>query len=406
MRARVIILAAFVVFAASSIAVSQNPPELQPLSSNSSARTRTPLALEIFYNPTLPPAYLMIEGPEVDPHWIWFTRFSVRPGWQPQEGTIPIRAVRVKSQWNGETADVKVSLLRGLRGMDQEEVVTSYQTGVDESKTVSRLENYGIEPFRITLMTPKTTAPPLPNIENGTKSIEIVKIESEATPLPAYRVSFRNLSDKKVVALQIYTSLNGAAGPSAFFQGEAGSPLIDSNQVREEYLPAHLSYNNGGTYGPAPSTGSLIRIFTVVFTDGSFEGDVSPACMYETFVVSRMTWVKRMLSLFDEQLRDQSKDIEAAMQLKQKIAAQTFQYSAEEKAAPSKISTKCLPPAPRAENLVGGLNLRLLNELDVLIKTRPKPLTSFRPWLEKTREIYRTWLTNLESFRQAGTTPG
>src|SRR5687767_2276118 len=98
MRTRVI-LAAVAVLAFTRIASAQEQrPALKPTSSTAAKQTTPPLALEIFYNSTLAPAYLMIEGADVKPHWIWITRFSTLPGWQLPQGPQRINAVRVTSQ--------------------------------------------------------------------------------------------------------------------------------------------------------------------------------------------------------------------------------------------------------------------------------------------------------------------
>src|SRR5687768_2433268 len=190
MKTRVTLAAcAFLAFAAVAPAQEQRPA-LKPASSTAAKQTTPPLALEIFYNSTLAPAYLMIEGTDVKPHWIWITRFSTLPGWQLPQGPQRINAVRVTSQWNGETAEVRVTLLRGVNFYDEEEEVTSYQAGLGEPTVISKLESYGINRFKITLISPKIAVPPPPGLENRTLSVEFAKIESEGLPLPAYRATF------------------------------------------------------------------------------------------------------------------------------------------------------------------------------------------------------------------------
>jgi hypothetical protein len=46
------------------------------------------------------------------------------PGWQLPQGAQQINAVRVTSKWNGETAVVRVTLLRGVKFYDEEEEVS------------------------------------------------------------------------------------------------------------------------------------------------------------------------------------------------------------------------------------------------------------------------------------------
>src|SRR6185503_1203782 len=110
------------------------------------------------YNSTLPPAYISVRGPETKPRWIWVTHFARST--QPTNNDLPIRAVRVESQFNGETADVKISLFRGRNeGFEREDRVAAYHVGLNEPTTIPELKSFGIEPFSLTLL---NVVPPLP----------------------------------------------------------------------------------------------------------------------------------------------------------------------------------------------------------------------------------------------------
>ena len=386
---------AFAILLFSSTLFGQDPPTLQPTPTQPGKQLAPPLALEIHYNSTLPPSYLMIEGADVDPHWMWFTRFATVPGVLLPQGAERINAVRVTSFWNGETADIRVTLLRGPR-MAQEELVTSYSSGLDQAKTINQLEKYGIEPFRIKLVSPKADPPPPPNLENRTASIQVTQIKPEGLPLPAYRASFRNMSGKNVAALMVHLYRNGALGPSAFFQGEAGGPLIESNRVFEEYLPADVPQANGSSYVPGAVAANSIVVSSAVFTDGTFEGDLGPACMYEKIVFGRKVWVKGVLKIMDEQLA-QPDDAIAAERMKEQLMQLRDVRTRSDRQLRSAVSVNC---PPLADETVGasGLTPRLIRELEVVVTTRPKPMMTFRQWLVTTRGIYQQWLSNLEKF--------
>ena len=395
MTSRCLMIACAVVVFGSSI-FAQDPPTLKPTPSLPSKQIAPPpLALEILYNSTLPPAYLMIEGADVKPHWIWFTRFSTVPGALLPAGPERINAVRVTSHWNGETADVRVTLLRGPR-MDQEELVTTYRSGVDQLTTINKLEAYGIEPFKIKLVSPKADPPPPPNLENRTASIQIIKIQPEGSPLPAYRATFRNLSGKNVAALMVNLYRDGSPGPSAFFQGEEGRPLIESNQALEEYLPATVTQGSGSSHAPGAATANSIAVTSAVFTDGTFEGDLAPACMYEKIVFARKAWLKAVLKIIDEQLA-QPYDAAAAQRMKEQLTQLRYLQPPSDGQLKSAVSSDCSAPSGLAG--VGfGLTPSLIHDLDVVVTTRPKPFVPFRQWLASTRERYQQWLSNLEKF--------
>ena len=394
MTTRCLLLACAVVVYASTL-FGQDPPTLKPNPTQTGKQLTPPLALEIQYNSTLPPSYLSIEGADVEPHWMWFTRFVTLPGAPAPEASKKISAVRITSHWNGETADIRVTLLRGPQ-MAHEELVTSYHSGIDQAKTINQLEGYGIEPFKIKLVSPQAHPPPAPNLENRTASIQILQISPEGAPLPAYRATFRNFSAKNVVALMVNLYTNGSPGPSAFFQGEAGGALIESNGMFEEYLPATVPEGNGSSYVPGSAPANSIVVSTAIFTDGTFEGDLAPACMYEKIVFRRKAWVKGVLKIMDEQLAQPDDGI-ASQRMKEQLLQLRYVRTPGDRQLRSAVSAQCSSPVDGADGPF-GLTTRLIRELEVVVTTRPKPLMTFRQWVIATREIYRGWLSNLEVF--------
>ena len=394
MTTRCFMIACAVVVLASTL-FAQDPPALKPTPSQPGKQIAPPLALEIHYNSTLPPAYLMIEGVDVKPHWIWFTRFSTVPGALLPEGAQRITGVRVMSHWNGETADVRVSLLRGPH-KEKEELVTAYRSGIDQLATINKLESFGIEPFKIKLVSSKADPPPPPNLENRTASIQVTQIQSEGIPLPAYRATFRNISAKNVAALMVYLYRVGAPEQTSFFQGEAGRPLIESNRALEEYLPATLPEKNGSSYSPSAAPGYSIAVSSAVFTDGTFEGDFGPACSYERIVFGRKAWLKGVLNVINQALAEPD-DAGAAQRMKERLTQLRYQRNPSDQQLKSAVSTYCPSPTGSAESAF-GLTPLLLRDLEVVVTTRPKPYVPFRSWLVSTRERYRQWLKNLDTF--------
>jgi hypothetical protein len=282
---------------------------------------------------------------------------------------------------------------------DREELVDRYSAGLDEARLVQKLESYGIEPFKITLRIPVAIVPPSPGIENRTQSIQLVGLEIESFPLPAYRVKFRNLSEKDLAALKVELLRDGVMALSSFLQGEDGSPRIESNAVREEYISAKVPKKPAGSSIPGAPTVHLITITTAVFMDGTFEGAVEPACKFESFVVGRRAWLKTVLKVMDEHLSQPDNESKAGQQFREKITALTYEFSEVEKATPSSVSKSCPNPALLGPLAFKGSKLTFLNELHPIITTRPKPLVTFKGWLELKKKSYEKWLKNLEAFR-------
>jgi hypothetical protein len=368
-------------------------PSLKPATPQRRPEPPPILSLEVKYNATLPPAYISVRGPETKPRWIWVTRFARMPGVKPAD-PLPIHAVRVESQFNGETADIKVTLLRGRgESFEREDKVGVYHLGLNEQTTVTELRSFGIEPITLALINTVPPLPPAPAFENHTKSIDIVSVTATNVPLPTYKLAVRNLSQKSVHALKVDVISDGRPRLLSFWQGELHKPLIEPGGVVERNLQVVISQKTATAYEPGAATENTIHIRAVVFDDLTFEGDEDAACRYETFIVGRRLWLKRVLPLMDQELANQTI---SPTEFKQKFQALAYELEEHEKTGKSAVSSNCSDPDSFVEISTQTLKLELLRELDQIISARPAPPINFRAWLEAKRNDYRGWLARLK----------
>ncbi len=380
---KLVLLTGILLVTSWSINAQQQESSLKP---TKNAEASTKLLLEIVFNPALPPSYLTVNGA------VWFTKFVRLPGAQTQPA---LRAVKLASKFNGETADVRVTLLRGA--FDQEDLVGVYQVGVGEQKTLNDLRKVGVEPFSITLLNTVPPLPPPPTFENLTKSIEIVSVQAENMPKPAYRVIFRNLSDKNLLALRVDVKRDGRPGTSGFFQGEEGRAATEAGGILERYLSVETAQRTATGYAPGSAAANTIVIRTAVFADMSFEGELESACLFESFVMARRVWLRNVLALLDAELSKAPNEdqIESARQFKEKLAALHYEFDESERNQASVVSAACPKPIGVAQHSPGSLKLQVLRELDEIIATRQAPPINFRSWLEARRANYKAWLARL-----------
>src|SRR5829696_10042767 len=150
MKKLFVLTAIFVIALSSVVLAQQQGPSLKPSGSPKGSEASPRILLEISYNPAVPPDYSAVLGTDKKPAWVWVTRFVRIRG---SEMSPPIGAIKLESQYNGETADVRITLLRGTSGgFDQEDLVGTYHVGIGEQKTIDDLRNFGVEPFNITLL--------------------------------------------------------------------------------------------------------------------------------------------------------------------------------------------------------------------------------------------------------------
>ena len=394
MKKLLLLTAIFVIALSSVVRAQQQEPSLKPSGSPKGSEASAQLLLEISYNPAVPPDYSAVLGKDKKPAWVWVTRFVRIRG---REMSPPIGAVKLESQYNGETADVRITLLRGTSGgFDREDLVGTYHVGVGEQKTIDELRKFGVEPFNITLLNTVPPLPPPPAFESKTKSVEIVSVQSENLPKPAYKVTFRNLSDKNLRALRVDVKSDGRLASSSVWQGEEGRSIIEPGGTGERYLSVLRSQPTTTGFAPGAAASNTIVIRTALFADMSFEGESEPACEIESTLMGRRVWLRQMLALLDREVSVPIEDhIEAARQFKEKFSALSYEFNESERNQASSISPNCPKPFKLAQGGPGVFKLQTLRELDEIITTRPSPPVNFKSWLETRRANYQAWLARL-----------
>lgn len=387
---KLLLLTAIFAIASSSVVRAQQQEPSPKKASEASAK----LLLEISYGPAVPPDYSAVLGAEKKPAWVWVTRFNRIRG---HEMSPPIEAVKLESKYNGETADVRITLLRGTNGgFDREDLVGTYHVGIGEQKTIDDLRNYGVEPFNITLLNTLPPLPPPPAFENTTKSIEIVSIQTENVPKPAYKITFRNLSDKGLRALRLDVRSDGRPASTHLWQGDEGRSIIEPGGTAERYIAALKSQPTATGFSPGTASSNTIVVRTAVFADMSFEGEMESACMFEAFEIGRRLWLRQVLALLDREVSAPIEDhIEAARQFKEKFLALRYEFDESERNQASSVSQGCGKPFAIARGVPSGMNLQMLRDLDEIITTRPSPPLNFKSWLETRRANYQAWLARL-----------
>ena len=390
------LMAMILVIASWSIVKAQQPEPSTPSLSAQATDTKGRYLLETYITLKLGPSYFAVNGPKEKPNTAFYPRF-LRTDAQPEPGRLPIRFVKIVPHFNGETADIRVSVLRGNEGYEEEEFLHTYQLAVGEQKSLTHLRQVGIEPFLVRLVDATLPLPAEPEFKNFTKSIEIVSVRREHTPMPAYRITLRNLSDKSVSGLKVDVTSDGEEGPITLPDGPEGRALVDPGGLVDIYLPVIVAVRKAANYAPGTPGSNTINIRNVSFTDLSFEGEENQACSFEAQVIGERIWLRSMIAFIDQELATSNFEdqIEAAKQFNEKLSKIRQRLDESERDKPSSVSPNCPKPAKEATIAARQRNLLLLREVDQFIVAPPAPPVTFKSWLEEKRSRYTAWLARL-----------
>ena len=336
---------------------------------------------------------------------MWFGRFERLAGWQQPAGMLPVRAVQVSSRVESETAlQIAVLVRQGERYHDEVKQIAAYTLRVDERVAVEELKQYGIVPveLRVVRTKPAAEAAP-PYVESRTSALELVGVEPREATFPSYVVRLKNVSGKDIAALHVdyYT---GKQHSSMRPQHPQNLPLIKAGAVYE----LNASGGDGGELtadGYTPRALQKVVIATVVFTDGTFEGEPLAAAEQHALRHGRKLQITRALALLKDALKGRGAGDEAATVARFKAEVSALTEDVEPQAVEqlaAKFPTmgehdrKMLREAIRFHLHTVKMDLlKAVEKFEDAHAQSPQQQITFRRWLESVRETYVQWLARL-----------
>jgi len=356
-------------------------------------RTRpllTDFALEVTYFEGRKPAYEPVQRQKLPKgEGSYFGMFGHVPGWQLPAGASPVGAVRVVPYLDGEAVSVSFSVLRG-KFLDVEEMVGTVSLRENEVMSVDALRDFGVEAFKIKLVRVGPQASQVPSIVNKSKMLEVVGIEPLVATFPRYKLTLHNLSDKDIVAVSLVIMRDGKVSVSGMPQGERGEALVKANSFGEwnQRLATHAEMTAAG-FTPSTSGSQQIVIASVMFADGTYEGDAAAAASYQGFVIGQRIELSRMLPVLENAVATSASKEAVGQQLSQL----SYDY---DNGALAALGTK-FPGVDRStlktgiEVSIHSIRKEALDELDRSTRAG----ADFPVCLQRLRERYADWLARL-----------
>ncbi|HLL73040.1 MAG TPA: hypothetical protein VK363_16490 [Pyrinomonadaceae bacterium] len=334
---------------------------------------------------------------------MWFGRFERIAGWQQPAGMLPVRAVQVSSRVESETAlQIAVSVRQGERYHDEVKQVAAYTVRVDERVAVEELKQYGIVPIELRVVRTKPAAEAAPPyVESRTSALELVGVEPREATFPSYVVRLKNVSGKDIAALHVdyYT---GKRHSSMRPQHPQNLPLIKAGAVYE------LNASGGGDGGELTADGYTPRalqkvvIATVVFADGTFEGEPLAAAEQHALQHARKLQITRALALIKDALEERGAGDETATVARFKAQVSALGEEVEPQVV-GRLAAK-FPSLGEQDRRMLSEGLRfyqheikmdLLRAVAKFEDARSTQQVTFRRWLESVQETYVQWLARL-----------
>ena len=256
------------------------------------------------------------------------------PDWKQPAGTVPLTRIRIRSILEGNAVRIKVAGVfddsepadaPGPKYGAIEKAIGSYLAREGETIRISELTRFGFEPLVLKVVKERPREkelPPVapPEVNNKLKTVAVISFISEGVPSTFYRLKLQNISTKNIIALDVYVpSVGGRTSQSS--EGTPARPVMTPGALYE----TSISINSGGRrtpqgYVPDPLPQSLV-IGTVVFADGTYEGEADTAIQIIARLKARQIQIVRVLSLLQNLLDAPEQDAMAVLEkLKTQVA--------------------------------------------------------------------------------------
>lgn len=287
------------------------------------------------------------------------------------------------------------------RFFDSLDDVATYTLAKGEAVTAAELEAVGVAPFvfKVLRVNDADAAPPL--VVNKTQSIEAVVTEFTPTPLPRSKVTLRNLSSKRVRAVELDQVFRGRPRATSMAGEREGKILMEPGGTYERKLAV-----TDGQATPSefiPEAVESIVVATVIFEDYTYEGEPVPAARARAYDEGARVQLPRVMALVrGAHAAPDAETAEALARLRAGVAA--LGVTAPQSSVDAIMNGyPGLDPSQRhnvrsgVEVSMHGLRRELLDDLDAFSKAfRAAPAeNSFKAWLKARQARYESWLARL-----------
>jgi hypothetical protein len=222
-----------------------------------------------------------------------------------QEAAKDFTALNIEASVEGEALKIRLSIIyndlsdQEWQKNKKEKEIGNFTIAVGNSLRPIELLQFGIEPFEIKAISNKPTVlkpEEYPGLFNFTPFMEVVEVEKS---IDGYRFSFKNISNKKIIAYEIWSGNSGRGGGG-----------LSSGEIYEDI--------NGFAASVIEKYGLTLKM--ILFEDRTYEGDAKSATRYfakwegeAVQAVKLLPMIAQALNVSDEELPDVFDKLEAQL---------------------------------------------------------------------------------------------
>jgi hypothetical protein len=245
--------------------------------------------------------------------------FTASP-WQTKDHKYStlVSLINLSAQQRGDQWQLEVSVTLPNQ---ETRVLASSLVNVDEPIKVEKLTEYELFPSEVAIVRINGVVAAAPEIVNRAKSIAVEVNTPKLVPSP-YTLTLTNESGKEVYGILIVCNQGSPGRSEAWLKGHFGQRLIEG---RAKYTVSIPSARDGGyqRIGPnvyRPSQSNRLEVTTVIFTDGSYEGEPRYAAILTAEIIGARSQVSRLIALLERAIATKDSDEAVLATLKESLS--------------------------------------------------------------------------------------
>lgn len=295
---------------------------------------------------------------------IWTPNFPRVAGPTPSYEGLPLSVLDIRHV--AEEADVVVTVSLSYGGANKNQVtvaVVRVKPGI--AVEVNELRSYGVEPITLSIVSIPSTPSNIPETVSPSALLDI-RAEQSGPNASSYRVVLTNRSDMSL----IWIRFDGYREGKRFSGGRGGKravPLVEAKSQHAFEIAIGPTGFVSGSEAHAWASIDRIEITSLMWADGTVEGDQSVVRQQRLMAERRATELRTLVDLLGSPLR------QAPASLRARIAA-----------------------LPRNDVEIGESRKSIIADLDSLTESgRSRDDLPFDAWLGHMIKTHQDWLNRI-----------
>ena len=207
---------------------------------------------------------------------------------------------------------------------EEKKLLASGRVKEAEPITIEKFIDYDLFPSQVSIVRIDATPSTAPELVNKTTSLKVEEINPSVIPSP-YQIIFTNNSNKKVYGIEVIANNHSLRRSEGWLNSNCGNALIEPGGSYKAIFPSAVDRDykliSANEYQVSRVQNPRMEIATVVFVDGTYEGEPQYAAVLNAETIGARHQITRVLPLIEKAIASSSTDALVIAALRESVTA-------------------------------------------------------------------------------------